>query len=151
MSTKSTQLIGSDYELPLIEQAVCIYNTQGKDFYQVLSYHIDTENKRKYVFLAPHYILMGEVEEDEEGEYWHLAYAAHRDPKKTLSIFFELAPFRLDRVEFCRYYNMDKPKMYKWDNLLRISRYGFITKTTATTATAAATSSAATSTDSGSS
>lgn len=150
MSMKSQGLVGSDYELSLLEQAVCLYNSQGQDFYELLAYYMLTEDKKAYLFLAPDYILMGEVRVDKEGEYWHLAYAAHRDPKKTLLLFFELAPFRLDRVEFCRYYNMHKPKMYKWDNLHRIANYGIIAKTSTTSTASTAASSAATSSDTGS-
>lgn len=123
MSTKSQASVGSDYELPLLQQAVCMYNTQNLDFYNLIAEYLHTEGKQNYIFTGPDYILIAGVEEDEKGKYWHLAYAAHNNPKRTLKIFFELAPFRLDRVMFCRYYNMDKLKMYKWDSLLRISKY----------------------------
>jgi hypothetical protein len=100
-----------------------MYNTQNLDFYNLIAEYLHTEGKQNYIFTGPDYILIAGVEEDEKGKYWHLAYAAHNNPKRTLKIFFELAPFRLDRVMFCRYYNMDKLKMYKWDSLLRISKY----------------------------
>jgi hypothetical protein len=124
MSTKSQVLVGSDYKLPLLEQAVCIYNSQGEDFYNLLFEYLQTEGKQNYIFTGPDYILIGGVEEDDEGKYWHVAYAAHSNPKKTLQLFFELAPFRLDRVRFSRYHNMDKLKTYSWDDILRISNYG---------------------------
>lgn len=124
MSMKSQRLVGSDYKLPLLEQAVCIYNTQGEDFYNLLFEYLQTEGKQNYIFTGPDYILIGGVEEDDEGKYWHVAYASHRNPKKTIRMFLELAPFRLDRVRFSRYHSMDKLKTYTWDNLLRISNHG---------------------------
>ena len=123
MSTKSQASVGELYRLPLVEEAVCLYNTRGLNFWSLVDEYINTENADKYVFMSKDYILLGEVLEDEEGKYWDVGYASHRKPEKTIRMFLELAPFRLDRVSFCRYHNIDKPKMYKWDNLLRISRY----------------------------
>lgn len=123
MSTKSQASVGELYRLSLIEEAVCLYNTRGLNFWSLVDEYINTENADKYVFLSKDYILMGEVLEDDKGKYWDVGYASHRNPKKTVRMFLELAPFRLDRVSFCRYHNIDKPKMYMWDNLLRISRY----------------------------
>tara|TARA_B100001093_G_scaffold520277_1_gene614177 strand:- start:15964 stop:16341 length:378 start_codon:yes stop_codon:yes gene_type:complete len=120
---KSRQLIGSHYRLPLVEEAVCLYNSWGEDFWALLDEYINVHDEDKYIFMSKNYILLGEVLEDTEGKYWDVAYASHRLPKKTIATFLELAPFRLDRVSFCRYHNIDKPKMYSWDKLTRIAKY----------------------------
>lgn len=132
-------LIGEYYKLSLLEEAIVLYNTQGADFSDLVNYYIRADGStEKYFFGGPEYLLMGEVREDEEGRYWHIAYAAHRNPKKALDIFWELAPFPLDRVEFCRYqkmHNENPYKIYSWKTLERITKYHGITKSTPSTPT----------------
>ena len=121
------QLVGEDYKLSLIDEATVLYHTQGEDFIKLLDYYINCqEGEEKYFFSSPTYLLMGEVKEDEDGRYWHVAYAASRD-NLSLSIFFKLAPFPLDRIEFCRYQKMhenNSHKFYKWKTLKRLVNYG---------------------------
>jgi hypothetical protein len=121
------QLVGEDYRLSMLDEATVLYHTQGEDFIKLLDYYVNCqEGEQKYFFAAPTHILMGEVREDEDGSYWHVAYAASRD-KNAVAMFLELAPFPLDRVHFCRYHKMnhDNPyKFYTWKNIQRLANYG---------------------------
>jgi hypothetical protein len=121
------QLVGEDYKLSLIDEATVLYHTQGEDFIRLLDHHINCqEGEEKYFFSSPTYLLMGEVQEDEEGRYWHVAYAASRG-HSSLDVFFKLAPFPLDRIKFCRYQKMNEDnshKFYKWKTLKRLVNYG---------------------------
>lgn len=129
--------VGEYHRLSLLDEAVVLYHSIGEDFIKLLDQYINIRPEDdRYLFMAHDYILMGHVEEDEKGRYWHLSYAAHRNKEKTLQIFFELAPFQLDRVRFCRYHNMDTEKFYSWKSLKRISNYGQQTKATTSTSTA---------------
>lgn len=129
-------LIGDDYRLSLLDEAVVLYHTKKVDFITLLDSFINVpEGKERYTFISPTYLILGEVLEDDNGKYWDVAYASHRFPDKTLAAFFELAPFKLDRVSFSRYHDIDKPKMYRWETLLRISKYEKA-KTTKSTANA---------------
>lgn len=124
MSTKLKASVGEYYRLSMIDEAVVLYNTKKENFINLLDEFLNIPvGTEKYLWMAVDYILMAEVLEDEQGKYWDVAYAAHRIPGKTIDLFLELAPFRLDRVSFCRYHNIDKPKIYLWKNLLRISKY----------------------------
>jgi hypothetical protein len=134
MSIKSQVSVGEDYRLSLLDEAVVLYHTQNADFIQLQDYYLNCPHgEERYYWGTPTYILMAEVLEDEVGRYWRIAYAASRDPSKSVSIFFELAPFPLDRVSFTRYHRMHKPnseKFFEWNTLKRISKYGLITKQT---------------------
>jgi len=128
MSTKSNLSIGEYHRLSMYDEACVLYNTQGQDFGALFKEIVDSPNgEQKYFFGGPDYLLLGMVKEDEEGLYWHVCYAAHRNPEYTVTKFLELAPFPLDRIEFCRYHKMntDSPfKFYKWETFKRISKYG---------------------------
>lgn len=137
MSTQQQPSVGKDYRLSLLDEAVVLYHTQKQDFIALQDYYLNCpDGAQRYYFSGPDHILMGEVLSDEDGKYWHVAYAASRNPSKTIDLFLKLAPFSLDRVLFCRYHNMNKPnpeKFYSWESLKRISNYGQQTKTTKTT------------------
>jgi hypothetical protein len=124
------QLVGEDYRLSLIDEASVLYHTQGEDFIKLLDYYINCQQgEEKYFFSSPTYMLMGEVKEDEDGRYWHVAYAASRSGE-WLDIFLKLAPFPLDRIKFCRYHKMHQDnsyKFYKWKTFQRIVNYGIKT------------------------
>mgnify|MGYP003120040514 CR=1 FL=1 len=124
------QLIGEDYRLSMIDEATVVYHTQGEDFIKLLDYYINCqEGEEKYFFSSPTYMIMGEVKEDEDGRYWHVAYAGSRDTN-SIDMFLKLAPFPLDRVHFCRYHKMnrDNPyKFYTWKNVQRLANYGIKT------------------------
>lgn len=143
----SQQSIGEYHRLSLLDEAVVQYHSVGEDFIRLLDLYINVQDgQEKYTFIGPDYLLLGHVGEDEDGRYWHVSYAAHRKPEKTIHLFLELAPFQLDRVRFCRYHNMNTDKYYSWKSLKRISKYGI--KTTATSSSTAATTSAGSSSDS---
>jgi len=124
------QSIGEDYRLSMIDEATVLYHTQGEDFIKLLDYYINCqEGEQKYFFSGPTHMLMGEVQEDEDGKYWHVAYASSRDAN-AVSMFLELAPFPLDRVHFCRYHQMNRDdpfKFYSWKNIHRLANYGIKT------------------------
>ena len=146
MSTKSQPLVGEDYRLSLMDEAVVLYHTQKQDFVWLQDYYLNCPHgEERYYWSAPNYMLMAEVLEDDEGRYWKIAYASSRDPRKTMEVFFDLAPFPLDRVLFTRYHRMNNPnseKFFSWDSLKRISNYGIIkTKTTTTSSTTTRTAS----------
>jgi hypothetical protein len=129
--------VGEYHRLSLLDEAVVLYHSIGEDFIKLLDQYINVRpEEEKYLFISQDYILMGHVSEDDEGRYWHVSYAAHRKPEKTIDLFLRLAPFSLDRVRFCRYHNMDTDKYYNWKSLKRISKYGQQTKSTSTTSTA---------------
>lgn len=137
--------VGEYHRLSLLDEAVVLYHSVGADFIKLLDQYINIRPEdNRYLFMSHDYILMGHVAEDEEGRYWHLSYAAHRNQEKTLQIFFELAPFQLDRVRFCRYHSMDKEKFYNWKTLKRISKYGQHTGHTSTSTTSSASASSTT-------
>ena len=143
----SQQSIGEYHRLSLLDEAVVLYHSVGEDFIKLLDLYINVQDgQEKYTFIGPDYLLLGHVAEDDDGRYWHVSYAAHRKPEKTIHLFLELAPFQLDRVRFCRYHNMNTDKYYSWKSLKRISKYGI--KTTATSSSTAATTSAGSSSDS---
>jgi hypothetical protein len=123
--------VGEYHRLSLLDEAVLLYHSVGEDFIRLLDEYINVpDGQQQYTFIAPDYILLGKVCEDEKGKYWEVAYAAHRREGGSVELFLELAPFQLDRVRFCRYHNMDNEKFYNWDTLKRISKYGKKTKTT---------------------
>lgn len=129
--------VGEYHRLSLIDEAVVLYHSIGEDFIKLLDQYINVRpGEEKYLFVSQDYILMGHVSEDDKGRYWHVSYAAHRKPEKTIDLFLRLAPFSLDRVRFCRYHNMDTDKYCNWKSLKRISKYGQQTKTTTSTSTA---------------
>lgn len=131
MSTKSKVLIGEDHRLSMYDEACVLYNTQGQDFADLFNNIVNSPNgEQKYFFGGPDYLLLAFVKEDEDGMFWHVCYAAHRNPEFTISKFMELAPFPLDRIEFCRYHKMNSInpfKKYKWKTFKRISKYGLRT------------------------
>jgi len=139
MSTKLQTSVGKDYRLSLMDEAVVLYHTQGQEFVWLQDYYINCPHgAERYYWSTPTYMLMAEVLEDEKGRYWKVAYAASRDPSKKVSLFFELAPFPLDRVMFNRYHRMNNPnseKFFGWETLKRISRYGLKTKETTPSST----------------
>lgn len=149
MSTPSQPSVGEYYRLSLLDEAVVLYHSQKQDFIALQDYYLNcSDGERRYYFSGPDYMLLTDVRTDEEGDYWNIAYAATRDKSKSLQIFFDLAPFRLDRVQFCRYHKMNTPnpyKIYTWDNLQRISKYGLKTESTAAPAAATSPTCAATS------
>lgn len=133
--------VGEYHRLSLIDEAVVLYHSIGEDFIKLLDQYINVRpEEEKYLFVSQDYILMGHVSEDDKGRYWHVSYAAHRKPEKTIDLFLRLAPFSLDRVRFCRYHNMDTDKYYSWKSLKRISKYGIKTKTASTASTASSSS-----------
>lgn len=140
---KQQASVGEFYQLSLLDEAVVLYHSIGEDFIALLDQYVNIPHgQQRYCFIGPDHLLLGDVQEDEHGKLWHVAYAAHRKPERTISTFLELAPFELDRVKFCRYHNMDNKKIYSWKSLKRISKYGLITKSnTAGTATSTCTSS----------
>ena len=119
-----------------MDEAVVLYHTQKANFVWLQDYYLNCPHgEERYYWSSPHYMLMAEVLEDDEGRYWKLAYAASRDPQKTMKVFFDLAPFPLDRVMFTRYHRMNNPnaeKFFSWNSLKRISNYGLKTKKTTT-------------------
>ena len=131
MSTKSKVLIGEDHRLSMYDEACVLYNTQGQDFGALFNNIVNSPNgEQKYFFGGPDYLLLALVKEDEDGMFWHVCYAAHRNPEYLSSKFMELAPFPLDRIEFCRYHKMNSTnpfKQYKWETFKRISKYGLFT------------------------
>tara|TARA_R100000234_G_C4996181_1_gene178062 strand:- start:1055 stop:1486 length:432 start_codon:yes stop_codon:yes gene_type:complete len=128
--------VGEYYKLSLLDEAVVLYHTKKENFIDLLDQFSNIpEGKERYSFISAQYIILGEVLEDDKGRYWDIAYAAHRFPDKTIASFFELAPFKLDRISFCRYHDIDKPKMYRWETLLRISKYEKAKTTKTATAT----------------
>ncbi len=131
MSTKSKVLIGEDHRLSMYDEACVLYNTQGQDFAALFNNIVNSPNgEQKYFFGGPDYLLLALVKEDEDGMFWHICYAAHRNPEYLSSKFMELAPFPLDRIEFCRYHKMNSTnpfKQYKWETFKRISKYGLFT------------------------
>jgi len=131
MSTKSKVLIGDDHRLSMYDEACVLYNTQGQDFAALFNNIVNSPNgEQKYFFGGPDYLLLALVKEDEDGMFWHICYAAHRNPEYLSSKFMELAPFPLDRIEFCRYHKMNSTnpfKQYKWETFKRISKYGLFT------------------------
>ena len=131
MSTKSKVLIGEDHRLSMYDEACVLYNTQGQDFVALFNNIVNSPNgEQKYFFGGPDYLLLALVKEDEDGMFWHICYAAHRNPEYLSSKFMELAPFPLDRIEFCRYHKMNSTnpfKQYKWETFKRISKYGLFT------------------------
>jgi len=139
MSTKLQTLVGDDYRLSLLDEAVVLYHTQGQEFVWLQDYYLNCPHGgERYFWSSPEHILMAEVLEDEIGRYWKVAYAASRDPSKKVALFMELAPFPLDRVAFTRYQKMNTPnseKFFGWDTLKRISNYGLKTKETTSTST----------------
>tara|TARA_X000001388_G_scaffold77401_2_gene78051 strand:+ start:2414 stop:2860 length:447 start_codon:yes stop_codon:yes gene_type:complete len=137
----SQQSIGEYHKLSLLDEAVVLYHSIGEDFIKLLDLYINVQDgQEKYTFIGPDYLILGHVDKDDKGRYWHVSYAAHRKPEKTIHLFLELAPFQLDRVRFCRYHNMNTDKYYSWKSLKRISKYGLITKSSTATSTAATTS-----------
>jgi|TARA_R110000764_G_scaffold93341_3_gene176955 hypothetical protein len=128
MSTKLQTSIGEYHRLSLLDEAVVLYHAMGEDFIQLLDYYINSDSSSgKYFFGGPDYLFLIEVMADEEGSYWHIAYASHREKERTLHQFFDLAPFPLDRVHFCRYQKMhtdDPYKFYSWKTFKRIISYG---------------------------
>jgi hypothetical protein len=134
MSIKPQVSVGKDYRLSLLDEAVVLYHTQNADFIQLQDHYLNCPHgEERYYYSSPDCIIMAEVLEDEVGRYWRIAYAASRDPSKSVSIFFQLAPFPLDRVLFTRYHRMHKPnseKFFSWESLKRISEYGLKTKST---------------------
>jgi hypothetical protein len=144
----SQQSIGEYHRLSLLDEAVVQYHSVGEDFIRLLDLYINVQDgQEKYTFIGPDYLLLGHVAEDDDGRYWHVSYAAHRKPEKTIRLFLELAPFQLDRVRFCRYHNMNTDKYYSWKSLKRISNYGL--KSTSASSSTAATTSAGSSSNSG--
>jgi hypothetical protein len=144
----SQQSIGEYHRLSLLDEAVVQYHSVGEDFIKLLDLYINVQDgQEKYTFIGPDYLLLGHVAEDDDGRYWHVSYAAHRKPEKTIHLFLELAPFQLDRVRFCRYHNMNTDKYYSWKSLKRISNYGL--KSTSASSSTAATTSAGSSSNSG--
>ena len=131
-------------ELSLMDEAVIRYHAKGLDFLLLLDMHLNYRYPdERYIYSGPDHFILAEVIEDDEGKFWCVNYAASRT-KNAIQLLMELAPFKLDRVAFCRYRNIsndsiDKYKFYKWDKL-----YG--KKTTTTTSTTSATASSATAT-----
>jgi len=141
MSTQSQTSVGEYYRLTLLDEAVVLYHTQKQDFIALQDYYMNCpRDEERYCYSAPNCLIMAEVLEDDDGRYWKVAYAAGK-----IEEFFKVAPFRLDRVCFCRYHKMNNPnpdKFYSWDTLQRISKHGQQTKTTTSASRSTSSSSA---------
>jgi hypothetical protein len=84
----------------LLEDAHKLYRLCGKSFDELLNtYLYRLPEDEYYIFIGPHYLLLGRKATDANGDYWHLDYAAGDGMK----IFLKLAPYHLDRVGFHRY------------------------------------------------
>ena len=121
--------------LTLMDQAVIQYHTKKTDFLTLLDHYLSCfPEAERYTFFGPNYILLGRKARDEEGDYWHVDYAAG----DGLKVFLRLMPYPLDRVGFHRYlkYSNDKIHFFKVSKLLRY--YGIQTKSSTTAATTAA-------------
>ena len=131
MSIKSQTSVGEYHRLSLLDEAVVLYHTQKANFVELQDYYLNCPHgEERYSWSAPNHMLMAEVLEDEEGRYWKVDYASSRNQEKALTVFFDLAPFPLDRVCFGRYHKMNIPnteKFFSWNSLKRISNYGLIT------------------------
>jgi hypothetical protein len=80
MSTKLQTSIGEYHRLSLLDEAVVLYHAMGEDFIQLLDYYINSDSlSGKYFFGGPDYLFLIEEMADEEGSYWHIAYASHRE------------------------------------------------------------------------
>lgn len=114
-------------DLSLLDEAVVRYHSKGFDFIELLDQYLNPRpHQRRYVYCTPDYLILAEVDEDEEhGKFWRVVYAASRK-KNAVASFLELAPYKLDTVAFSRYRKMTKEKpdcnkFYSWDKLLKYS------------------------------
>lgn len=131
-------------ELSLVDEAVVRYHSKGYRFVDLLDEHLNFRRPdERYIFSGPDYLLLGEVQEDDEGKYWLVNYAASRN-KSAIKLLMDLAPYKLDRVAFSRYRHISKDtpdiyKFYKWDTLYEKTKNS--STTSASTSTAPTTSS----------
>ena len=66
----------------MYDEACVLYNTQGQDFAELFNNIVNSPNgEQKYFFGGPDYLLLALVKEDEDGMFWHICYAAHRNPE----------------------------------------------------------------------
>lgn len=104
----------------LVGEAMDMYAEKDEDFLELIHYHLEQhEGSRRCIYSTPDYLILAEIRyHPEHGWHWRINYAASTQDN-ALSHFVEIAPFKLDKVAFCRYRNTDKFKYYNWDTLER--------------------------------
>jgi len=121
--------------ITLMDQAVMLYHSKGQNFLDLLDPYLSNFPETEYyTFFGPDYIMLGRKETDEQGDYWHVDYAAG----DGLKVFLRLMPYRLDRIGFHRYFKYSDRSLRFLDTAKLLKHYGIISESSAATSTSTA-------------